>query len=42
MDNTLGLKQSEDERSYKSLNNLMLEEYRLMAKNPEISQNTWN
>ena len=28
----MGLKQSEDERCYKSLNNLMPEEYRLMAK----------
>jgi len=40
MDNTLGLKQSKDERSYKSLNNLMPKEYLLMVKNPGVSQNT--
>ncbi len=31
-----------NERPHESLNNLMPEEYRLMAEKPEISKNAWN
>ena len=31
-----------NERPHESLNNLTLEEYRLMAEKPEISKNAWN
>lgn len=30
------------ERPQEPLNNLTLEEYRLMAEKPEISKNAWN
>ena len=30
------------QRPHESLNNLMPEEYRLMAENPEVSKRAWN